>query len=149
MTDSARVLFAAAVLSLSAFAAFGWRVSRADPTQPERLIGELRLAQWAAVLLSATGAASMGFAAAQATIPLGTIDVTIAILYVLLAGFVLLREPRAGLLVAALGFLAHALIDLAHRPGWLSPELVPRWYVAGSSIWDLAMSSVCLWARRR
>jgi hypothetical protein len=149
MTDTARVLLAAAVLSVSAFAAFAWRVARTDPSQPERLIGELRLAQWAAVLLASVGSAALGFAAAQPAVSLGTIDVTIAVTYVLLGGLILLREPRAGLLVAALGFLAHALLDLAHRPGWLSDELMPRWYIAGCAAWDLALSAICFWTRRR
>jgi hypothetical protein len=149
MSDTARLLLTAAVLSVSAFAAFAWRVTRADPSQPERLIGELRLAQWAAVLLAAAGSAAIGFATARASVPLGTIDVTVAVSYVLLSGLVLQREPRSGLLLAAVGFLAHALIDLAHRPGWLSAELMPRWYIAGCAAWDLALSAVCFWARRR
>jgi len=149
MTDTARVLLTAAVLSVSAFGAFAWRVSRLDPSQPERLIGELRLAQWAAILLAATGSTSIGFAAAQVAIPLGTLDVTFAVAFVLLAGLVLLREPRTGLLVAAVGFLAHALLDLAHRPGGLSADLIPRWYVAGCAAWDLALSAMCFFARRR
>jgi hypothetical protein len=149
MSDTARVLLTAAVLSWSAFATFAWRVTRFDASQPERLIGELRLAQWAAVLLAATGAAGIGFAASHAMVPTGTVDATMAVACVVLAGFVLLREPRTGLLVAALGLLGHAIADVSHRPGWLSVDLVPRWYVVGCAIWDLAVAAVCLWARRR
>jgi len=149
MTETARVLLTAAVLSLTAFGAFAWRVARVDPSQPERLIGELRLAQWAAVLLAAAGSTSIGFAAAHITNPLGTIDVTTGVVAVLLAGLVLLREPRTGLLIAALGFLASALVDLAHRPGWLSDDLIPRWYGAGRAAWDLALAALCFFARRR
>ncbi len=149
MTDTARLLLSAAVLSASAFGAFAWRVSRADPSQPERLIGELRLAQWAAVLLVLVGAPAIGFAAGRAAVPLGTLDVTIAVLYLLLAGLVLLREPRTGLLIAAVALLAHALVDLAHRPGGLSDELMPRWYLAGCAAWNLTLSAICFWARRR
>jgi hypothetical protein len=68
---------------------------------------------------------------------------------VVLAGVALLREPRTGLLIAALGLLGHAIADVSHRPGWLSVDLVPRWYVVGSAIWDLAVAAVCVWARRR
>ena len=49
--------------------------------------------------------------------------------FVLLSGLVLLREPREGLFLVAAGFVLHALVDIAHRPGWLSPDLAPRWYV--------------------
>lgn len=149
MSDTARVLLTAAVLSFSAFAALAWRVTRSDAAQPERLVGELRLSQWAAVLLAASGAAGIGFAAARPNVPTGTVDVTVAMTCIVLAGLVLLREPRTGLLVAALGLLGHALADVAHRPGWLSQELVPRWYAVSSAVWDLAIAAVCLWARRR
>lgn len=149
MTDTARLLLTVAVLSVSAFGTFAWRVSRLDPSESERLIGELRLAQWAAVLLAAAGSVSIGFAAAEVTDPLGSIDVTIAVAYVLIAGLVLLREPRTALLVAAVAFLAHALVDLAHRPGLLSAELMPRWYAVGCAAWDLAVSAICFFTRRR
>ncbi|HUF47047.1 MAG TPA: hypothetical protein VMM93_04465 [Vicinamibacterales bacterium] len=149
MTDTVRVLLSAAVLSLSAFAAFAWRVSRTEAAGPERLVGQLRLAQWAAVLLASTGGAAIGFAATQATIPMGTIDVTVAVLCVLLAGLVVMSEPRVGLLVAGAGFLAHALFDVAHRPGGLSDALMPRWFIVGAAAWDLSMSAICFWARRR
>jgi len=149
MTEVGRVLLTAAVLTLSAFASFAWRISRTDASQPERLIGELRLAQWAAVLFAATGAASIGFAAARPSIPLGTIDATIAVLCVVVAGMVLQREPRAGLLIAAWAFLGHALFDVSHRQGLLSDDLVPRWFAGSWAVWDLAMAAICLWGRRR
>lgn len=149
MTEVGRVLLTAAVLTLSAFATFAWRISRTEASQPERLIGELRLAQWAAVLFAATGAASIGFAASRPSIPLGTIDVTVAVVCVVVAGVILQREPRAGLLVAAWAFLGHALFDVSHRPGLLSDDLVPRWFAGSWAAWDLAMAAVCLWARRR
>jgi hypothetical protein len=112
-------------------------------------VGQLRLAQWAAVLLAAAGGTSIGFAAVQALIPLGTIDVTVAVLCVVVAGFVVVSEPRVGLLAAGLGFLGHALFALAHRPGLLSDALIPRWFIVGGALWDLAMSAICFWARRR
>ena len=61
MTDTARVLLTAAVLSGVTMATFAWRVMRTDPSHPDRLVGELRLAQWAAVLLTAIGAIPIGY----------------------------------------------------------------------------------------
>ena len=149
MTETVRALVAAAVLSASAFATLAWHITRTDATRPERLIGELRLAQWAAVLLAAIGATSIGLAAARADVPTGTVDVAAAVVFVLAAGLVLLSEPRAGLLVAAFAFVGHALFVLGHRPGWLSAETVPRWYISGAAAYDLALAAVCFWARRR
>jgi hypothetical protein len=62
---------------------------------------------------------------------------------------VIQREPRAALIIAATAFVAHALTDLAHRPGWLSPDLSPRWYVVGSAIYDVCVAALCYVATRR
>ena len=149
MSDTARLILTVAVLSASATAMFAWRVSRLDPSEPDRLVGELRLAQWAALLL-ATGAGSwVGLAVANDAVPVGTIEVTFGVVFVLLAALILTREPRDGLLFAAAAFVAHALIDIAHRPGLLSPDLVPRWYAVGCAIFDVFIAAVCYWTRRR
>lgn len=149
MTDTARVLLTAGVLSLSAIAALAWRTSRIDPDQPERLIGELRLSQWVAILLAATGGLPMGLAIAGATIATAHLDLAIGMVFVGLAGLILQREPRQALLLATGAFLLHAIVDIAHRPGWLSPDLVPRWFVIGCASYDILIAAICYWARRR
>jgi len=149
VTDTARVLLTAGVLSASAIAALAWRTNRADPEQPERLIGELRLSQWVAVLLAATGGLPMGLAVAGSALPTAHLDLAIGVAFVGLAGLILQREPRQALLLATGGFLLHAVVDIAHRPGWLSPDLVPRWFVIGCASYDIFIAAVCYWARRR
>ena len=148
MTDTARVLLTAGVTSASAFAAFAWHLTRSD-TAPERLVGQLRLAQLAAVLLAAMGGLSIGLAVGSEAIQTGTIDLTAGVAFAILAGVILRLEPRDALLVAAGGFLLQALVDLSHRPGWLSTDLAPRWYIIGSAIYDVFLAAVCYWARRR
>ena len=128
---------------------FGWRVSRLDPAEPERLVGELRLAQWAALLLALTAGSSIGLAVAAEHIPSGTIEVTLGVGFALVASLILTREPRDALLLAAAGFVAHALVDIAHRPGLLSPALIPRWYAVACAIFDVVVGAVCYWVRRR
>jgi hypothetical protein len=96
-----------------AVSTFAWRVTRIDHDEPDRLIGELRLAQWMAVL------------------------------------FVIQRDPREGLLIASLGLVAHALVDIAHRPGWLPPDLSPRWFTAGCATYNVYLAAWCFWARHR
>ena len=149
MTDTGRVLLTAAILSASALGVLAWRVSRTDTSQPERLVGELRLAQWAALILAATAGVPIGLAVAQPTLPGGHLDAAIAIGFVCLAGLVLLRDPRDGLFLVAAGFVLHALVDLAHRPGWLAADLAPRWYIVGCASYDVYVAAVCYWARRR
>jgi hypothetical protein len=149
VSDTARVLLVAALLSASAFAAFVWRLARLDPNEPARRIAELRVSQWAAVLLAATAAVPMGLAASGAAPPLAHLDAALAVLFVTAAGAILQREPRTSLTLAAGAFLLHAATDAAHRPGWLSPDLGPRWLIAGGATYDLCMAVLCFWARRR
>lgn len=148
MSDTARVLLTAAVLSTTALAVFLWKLTRLDPAGPERLIGELRLAQLAALALAAMGALSIGLAIAQENAPLGSLEVTLGVAFVVLAAVVLRREPRDALLLAASGFLLHAMLNMAHRPGGLDP-IAPSWYAAGGAIYDVVFAAVCYWARRR
>ena len=148
MIDPARVLALAAVLCGAAIASLAWTVSRFDPMSPDRLIGELRLARWAAVLLAAVGAISIGLALDHPGIT-GNTDIALGVMFVGAAGLVLQREPREGLLFAALAFIAHALVNLAHRPGWLSPEVIPHWYAVGCAVYDIFLAALCYRARRR
>jgi hypothetical protein len=148
VTDTARVLLTAAVLSATASAFFARRIGRLE-AQPARLVGQLRLAQCAAVLLAAVGGIPAGLGIAESAVPNAHLDVTIGIGFVVLAALVLQREPRQALLLAAIGFLVHALLDLAHRPGWLPPDLAPRWCWIGSASYDVCMAAICYVARRR
>jgi len=148
VTDTARVLLTAGVTSASAFGAFAWHLTRSE-TAPERIVGQLRLAQLAAILLVAVGGLSVGLAVASDTIQTGTIDLTAGVGFAILGGVILRLEPRDGLLVAAGAFVLQALVDLAHRPGWLSTDLAPRWYIIGSATYDVYLAAVCYWARRR
>lgn len=148
MTETARVLLTAAVLSATGIGAFALRVSRIDPAAPERLIGELRVAQMAAIVLAALGAVPIGLAIGATPGGLTHIDAAIGVGFVILSGFVLLRDPRAALWLAAAGFIAHALVDVAHRPGWLRPDLAPRWYIIGCATYDVYFAGICYWARR-
>ena len=126
MTDTARVLVTAAVLSGGAMVWIAWRVRAADSSDPARLIGQLRLAQLGALLLAAIGAMSIGLAQNASDHPLVHLDAAIGVAFVGIAWIVVHRDPREGLLLAVGAFVLHALIDLAHRPGWLSPEIASR-----------------------
>lgn len=142
-------MLVAALLSGGAVTALARRVTGSDPSQPDRLIGELRLARWAGLLLAAVGGASIGLSAAGTGTPLSHVDAALGLVFVGLGGMVLQREPRDGLLAAAGGFVLHALVDIAHRPGLLSPDLAPPWYTVGSAIYDVYVAGLCFWARRR
>lgn len=137
------------VLSGSALGVFAWRVAAIEPTQPQRLIGELRVAQAMALLLAVTAGAWLGLAIHAGGEPLAGLDVTVSVFAVIVAAFALVSDPRLALAILSAAFMAHALVDVAHRPGWLSPILAPRWFIVGCAAYDVYLAALCYWARRR
>ena len=148
MSDTARVLLAAALLTAAALATVAWRLARYESNEPARVVGELRFMQWAAVLLAGVGAMPIGLAISTPE-PLAHLDIALGAIVVGLAGFILQRDARDGLLLASGLFLAHALIDIAHRPGWLAFDMAPRWYTVGCAIHNVVIAGLCFFVRRR
>jgi hypothetical protein len=149
VTDTARVLLTAALLTGSGLGVYVWRLSRTDPAEPARLIGELRLSHWMALLLAAVGGSWIGLSAAKAPPLLGTIDLTVALAAIVVAAWALQRETRSALLLLSIAFLAHAIIDAAHRPGLLDTEMSPRWFTLGCAAFNLYLSALCFWVQRK
>ncbi len=148
VSDTARILLTAAVLSAIALATFVVTLTRLDPTGPDRLVGQLRLAQWGALLLAVTAGVSIGLTIAAMDGPFGTLEVTLGIAFTIAAGASMLREPRSALYTIAAAFLLHACYDIAHRPGGL-PSIAPHWYAVGCAIYDVYVAVLCYWAIRR
>lgn len=135
---------------LIAFAALGlglaWQSFRtaAIPTaSPERLIAELRLAQMAALLLTLSAGAYIGFAVAREHDPGVGLDIALSVAFMLVAAVTMLRDPRQALTIVALAFVAHAVVDIGHRPGLLPDGLAPRWYAVGCAVYDVFIGAVC------
>jgi hypothetical protein len=149
VADTARILLTAAVLSAATVSTFAWRLTRIDREEPARLIGELRLAQWAAILLAGVSAIPLGLMLREPLELAANADAALGVVFVGLAGLILQKDPREGLLLVSGAFLLHALADVAHRPGWLASELAPRWFSIGCAIYNTYLAGVCYWARRR
>lgn len=147
MTDVARTLLVAAAASLAAGLTFVIRLNRLDG--PARRIGELRAATAAALVLGATGATAVGFGVAQPTAATAALEIALGLLFVGTAGWMSLRDPHDALLIASLAFLAHAALDLAHRPGWLSTDLVPHRFLIAAAVYDASIATLCFVARWR
>lgn len=143
MTAPASVLAVAALVLL---AAAGWLAAgamAAPAGSRERLIGELRLLQLGSVELALVAGAYLGFAAWQDAGATAAADVTLALAFVATAAVLVTRDPRQALGVLAAAFAAHALVDIAHRPGWLAPGAAPRWYAIGCATFNLVMAALC------
>jgi hypothetical protein len=127
-------------------AGFTWQAVRTaliPVSSPERLVAELRLAQIAALLLSLVGGAYIGFALSHELQPGVGADIAIAVGFFLIAATTLTRDPRQALTILALAFAAHAIVDVAHRPGLLPEGIAPRWYAVGCAVYDVYIGALC------
>jgi hypothetical protein len=127
-------------------AGFTWQAARtaATPTSsPDRLVGELRLAQLAALLLTLSAGAYIGLAIVRENASGVGLDITLAVGFLLVGAVTMVREPRQALTIVAIAFAAHAVLDVAHRPGVLPAGLAPRWYSIGCAVYDVYIGALC------
>jgi hypothetical protein len=128
-------------------AGFTWLAARTatiGATSPERLVAELRLAQVAALLLALSAGAYVGLAVVHEAQRGVGFDVALALGFFVVAAVTLVEDPRRALTMLALAFAAHAVLDIAHRPGWVLPEgIAPRWYSLGCAVYDVYIGALC------
>jgi hypothetical protein len=125
---------------------FTWqsiRTSAVPAASPDRLIAELRLAQFAALILTLTAGAYIGFAVVHENQQGVGFDVALAVGFLLVAAITMVRDPRQGLTIVALAFAGHAVVDILHRPGLLPEDLAPRWYSIGCAVYDVYLGALC------
>jgi hypothetical protein len=135
-----------AIAAVGLAAGLTWHAVRtaAIPTSsPDRLVAELRLAQFAALLLAMTAGAYIGFAVSFENLTGVGFDVALAVGFLVVAATTLVRDPRQALTILALAFAAHAVVDVAHRPGLLPEGVAPRWYLIGCAIYDVYVGALC------
>ena len=125
------------------FTWFAARTAAQPSSTPQRLVDELRLAQFAALLLALTAGAYVGFAVAREHEPGVGLDIALTIGFLIAAGMTMVKEPRQALTIVALAFAAHAVLDVAHRPGLLPDALAPRWYAIGCAVYDVYIGALC------
>lgn len=147
MTETARVLLTAGILSAVALTTFVWRLIRPGRAAHEYLIDQLRLSQWAALLLATTGAIGIGLAVAAANTPGASVEVSAGLVTIAASVVVLRREPPSALLIVAVLFLMHGAFDWSHRPGLLTFQFVPHWWSIGSATYDVYLAALCFLAR--
>ena len=143
MTEALRTVLVA-VVALAA--SFTWQAARAaaiPAASPQRLVAELRLAQFAALLLTLAAGAYIGFAVVRENDPGVGMDIALATGFLVVAAWSMVRDPRQALTIVALAFAAHAVLDVAHRPGLLPEALAPRWYSIGCAICNVYVVALC------
>jgi hypothetical protein len=143
MSEGFRTLLVAAIAFGAGFSFQSIRTAGIPVSSPERLVSELRLAQVAALLLALSAGAYLGFAAAHEARTGVGFDIALAAGFFVLAAYTLTCDPRQALTLLALGFAAHAVLDIAHRPGLLPDGLAPHWYTVGCASYDVIIGALC------
>ena len=143
MTEGLRTVAIAFVGLGAGFTWWAVRTSVIPTASPDRLVAELRLAQFAALLLSLTAGAYVGFAVSNESMIGVGLDVAFAVGFLVVAASTLVRDPRQALTILALAFAAHAVLDTAHQPGGLPEKIAPRWYLIGCAVYDVYIGALC------
>lgn len=148
MSEAQRALAVAALGILAVFVRQAYQAGRAA-SAAERLVEEFRLIRFATLVLAATGGASVGLAVVQEHLTGTAFEIMVAAATVALAAIAATRDPRQALTMISVGFVGHALVDIAHRPGLLPPALAPRWYFVACAVFDSFVAAVCYWPALR
>ncbi|MEO5820627.1 MAG: hypothetical protein ABIT71_08980, partial [Vicinamibacteraceae bacterium] len=130
-------------LMLATIVGFAVRALAAPATSPDRLVAELRLAQVAALVLALLAGVSVGLAVGHAPRADVSVEVALGGILFLVAAIAPFQDPRLALTVIALGFAAHAVTDVMHRPGLLPSDLAAGWYFVGSACLDAVVGALC------
>lgn len=149
MSDGGIALALAAIALVVPLAWQLARLAHEAADSPQRIVGELRLAQMAAMVLVFVAAAHAGLAAARLEVPGAGLEIAFAVGFLAVASTAALRDPPEALGWLTLAFLGHAVLDALHRPGLLPVELVPGWYALGCATLSVLVAVVCYLAVRR
>lgn len=142
LSANGQALLVAGMAMVGTLVTMAIRALRLPLNTADRLVAELRLAQVASLVLAFVAATWLGVAAVHEQIGT-TVDVMVALVFFAVAATAYLREPREALTLLAIAFVAHALIDVLHRPGWLPHAVAPRWFVIGSAVTDALAAALC------
>ncbi len=129
-----------------------WLSSQAanmEPSNPNRLVAELRLAQYAALLIVLTAGVYIGLAMAQEHHPRVELDIAFSTGFILLAAIAITWVPERALTTLAMAWTAHAIIDLGHIAELFSP-IRPAWYPTTCAMHNVVIAGFCylpVWRR--
>jgi len=143
MTDATLTLIVASGALAVTLVRLSVIAARLDVNSPARLVAELRLAQFAALVLALFGGIYIGIPLVQEASPGAGIDVALAIGFLAIASAAITQEPTRALTLVSLGFAGHAVIALAHGADILPSDSVPEWFSAACAIYDVTVAAVC------
>jgi hypothetical protein len=142
-SEAPRALLLVSIAVLGGMVWMTWRTLRIPASAPDRLVAELRLAQFGAVLLALIAGASLGLTAVNEARPGIAIEAALALAFFSVAITAPLRDPREALTLLALAFGAHAIALISHRPGLLPDRIAPQWFTVGCAVVDFLIGVLC------
>jgi hypothetical protein len=142
-SEASRALLLVALALLGGMIWMTWRTLRIPLSAPDRLVAELRMAQFGAVLLALIAGSSIGLAAANEARQGIAVEAALALAFFSIATIAPLRDPREALTLLAIAFGGHALIDISHRPGLLPDQLAPSWFMIGCALHNFLIGVLC------
>ena len=143
MTDATLTLIVASGALAVTLVRLSVIAARLDVNSPARLVAELRLAQFAALVLALFGGIYIGIPLVQEASPGAGIDVALAIGFLAVASAAITQEPTRALTLVSLGFAGHAVVALVHGAGMLPLDSVPEWFPVACAIYDVTVAAVC------
>ena len=120
-----------------------WQACRSDPNSPERLIVELRLSQYSALLLLLVVGVYVGLNVAYENINGTSFDIAIAVGFFVIVSSVITWEPASALTTLSLAWVGHSFVDLAHIINLLPADIAPAWYPRVCAIYDVCVAAIC------
>ena len=120
-----------------------WQACRSDPNSSERLVVELRLSQYSALLLLLVAGVYVGLNVAYDNIDGTSFDIAIAVGFFVIVSSVITREPASALTTLSLAWIGHSFVDLAHIINLLPGDIAPAWYPRVCAIYDVCVAAIC------
>ncbi len=114
MTDAVLALIVASAALALALIRLSRHAMQEDASSPQRLVAELRLAQFAALVLVLTAGVYIGFALAHAPASGSGLDVALGVGFLVLASVAVTQDPGLALTLLAAAFAGQAVVDLQH-----------------------------------
>lgn len=120
-----------------------WQACRSDPNSHERLVVELRLSQYSALLLLLVVGVYVGLNVAYENINGTSFDIAIAVGFFVIVSSVITRKPASALTTLSLAWIGHSFVDLAHIINLLPGDIAPAWYPRFGAIYDVCVAAIC------
>ena len=125
-----------------ALALTAWQACRSDPNSPERLVIELRLSQYSALLLLLVAGIYVGLNVAYDNIDGTSFDIAIAVGFFVIVSSAITWGPASALTTLSLAWVGHSFVDLAHIINLLPDDIAPAWYPRVCAIYDVFVAAI-------